>query len=1119
MSAEESRALQQSGVELPRILDHDYVLEAALGEGGMGSVYRALRRADGRIVALKLVTQGLTGSRRGWGREPWLAIAREFEILSSLHHPNVVRVLDYGFDEQLGPYFTMEYLPSALDLVAVGRDLPLAQKVDLLAQLLRALSYVHRRGIIHRDIKPSNVLFADGVVKLLDFGVATSGPAGRTIAGTRPYMAPELLLGGSPSVRSDLYAFGVLAGALLGGWSSGSQVSTTRVTGALTPGEIAALPRLSHLDGGGAQSAYRALDLILMKLCAEDPEARYAEVAEVLGDLAAAVGRELPFETIETRESFLQASEFIGRAEEAGLLRDALEDAFDGRGSGFLLGGESGVGKSRLTFEITTLAMVRGMRVIQGQAVAEGAVSYEVWLPILRALCLHAELADETLAVLKEVLPDLPSLLGRAIADAPKLRLQAAETRLVRAVETAFRGQQKPTLVVLEDLQWASSESIALLAEVARMAPELRLMLLANFRNDEAPALPHSLPRLREVRLERLERGEVEELSTSMLGSEAVRQELVDYLCRETEGNPFFLVEVVRALADEVGQLDRVHRSSLPEGLSTGGIERIVLGRIARVPRAQQPLLELAAATGRRLDLRVLGALTSDAELETWLFACANAAVLEFRGGAWRFSHDKLREALLNRLAPERRVRIYGDILDAVERVYSELERNEHSALFAYYAEQAGDVVRSSIYEAAAGDVATRGCSYVAARRHYAAALTALAALPFAEERRRARIDVLLRQVYVTMVSDPAETNLARMEEAKGLLLASSSADELDAADRLRLARVNYFLGRVHFYRGDSRQALLHYREVLPVAQGSGDEELLALPSCLIAITLAMQGEMRRAEPLLAAAIPPLERLGEPFEWFRAVGYHGFVLIALGRDAEGVAELERVHARVREIEQPSLSSAAHLMRGSASIMLSGDLLRGLSDMQEVLRLCGQTGDKLHQSLAHSNTAWALAQLGRFEEARASRKKGIEYAEAMGGRVMLADWYEASDAELLLLEQRFDEALQLARTLIERSRAAGLVASWGIAERIAAASLDALGRPLEAEPHWQASVRVLETAGVLMQTARTREQWGHSLRARGELERGRIELGHALEIYDMAGSLGPVDALRNLVRVD
>src|SRR5262245_22991718 len=115
MAAEEPRVAHQPTLELPQILDQGYVLESALGEGGMGSVYRALRRADGRKVALKLVAQTAHRSRRGFDREPWLAIAREFEILSSLHHPNVVRVLDYGFDERLGPYFTMEYLPAALD--------------------------------------------------------------------------------------------------------------------------------------------------------------------------------------------------------------------------------------------------------------------------------------------------------------------------------------------------------------------------------------------------------------------------------------------------------------------------------------------------------------------------------------------------------------------------------------------------------------------------------------------------------------------------------------------------------------------------------------------------------------------------------------------------------------------------------------------------------------------------------------------------------------------------------------------------------------------------------------------------------------------------------------------
>ena len=151
-----------------RVVDRSYLLGAALGEGGMGAVYRATHLLNHQVVALKLVTQTQAQQAHGGGNghgadqpsaevELRMALAREFQTLASLHHPNVIRVQSYGFDEDLGSYFTMEILNNCRTIVDAGGGRSLADNVSLLAQLLRALSYIHRRGVIHRDLKPSAV--------------------------------------------------------------------------------------------------------------------------------------------------------------------------------------------------------------------------------------------------------------------------------------------------------------------------------------------------------------------------------------------------------------------------------------------------------------------------------------------------------------------------------------------------------------------------------------------------------------------------------------------------------------------------------------------------------------------------------------------------------------------------------------------------------------------------------------------------------------------------------------------------------------------------------------------------------------------------------------------------
>jgi len=149
-----------------------YVLNDHLGTGGMGAVYRATDRLTGQTVALKRVIASpgdLTFTSKAESGSSLLALAAEFRTLSSLRHPNIISVLDYGFDEAQNPYFTMEYLPDAKTIIQAGRGRTQQEQIDLILKMLQALVYLHRRGILHRDLKPGNVLVTNGQVKVVDF--------------------------------------------------------------------------------------------------------------------------------------------------------------------------------------------------------------------------------------------------------------------------------------------------------------------------------------------------------------------------------------------------------------------------------------------------------------------------------------------------------------------------------------------------------------------------------------------------------------------------------------------------------------------------------------------------------------------------------------------------------------------------------------------------------------------------------------------------------------------------------------------------------------------------------------------------------------------------------------
>src|SRR5258707_7005455 len=189
-----------------------YRLASEIGRGGMGVVYRATDRLSGQDVALKRVTkpsEELIFTSASASADRQLALAQEFQLLASLRHPNIISVLDYGFDDEQMPYFTMDLLENPVTVWQYAQSLPAPEKIRALAQILQALKYLHRRGIVHRDLKPANILVSAGQLKVLDFGLAVARQqetTGTSTTGTLAYIAPEML--GSQPAReaSELYA-------------------------------------------------------------------------------------------------------------------------------------------------------------------------------------------------------------------------------------------------------------------------------------------------------------------------------------------------------------------------------------------------------------------------------------------------------------------------------------------------------------------------------------------------------------------------------------------------------------------------------------------------------------------------------------------------------------------------------------------------------------------------------------------------------------------------------------------------------------------------------------------------------------------------------------------------
>jgi beta-lactam-binding protein with PASTA domain/predicted Ser/Thr protein kinase len=263
------------------VVDGRYQLLARLGTGGMAEVWSAEDSELGRQVALKLMHTRLAADHDFVER-----FRREASAAAGLQHPNIVGIYDRG--ESQGTYYiAMEYLrgPSLKDLVRRGPLEP-GYAVELIVQVLKGARFAHRRGIVHRDLKPHNVMLDDeGRVKVTDFGIARAGASDMTetgsIMGTAQYLSPEQAQGHAVTERSDLYSIGVMLFELLTGRVPFEGESTVTIA-------------LRHVsEPAPAPSRFNpavppALDAVVLRALAKDPNERFRDADEFITALAAA---------------------------------------------------------------------------------------------------------------------------------------------------------------------------------------------------------------------------------------------------------------------------------------------------------------------------------------------------------------------------------------------------------------------------------------------------------------------------------------------------------------------------------------------------------------------------------------------------------------------------------------------------------------------------------------------------------------------------------------------------------------------------------------------------------------------------------------------------------------
>jgi class 3 adenylate cyclase len=632
------------------------------------------------------------------------------------------------------------------------RRLPIDESLRIADQLTQALEHAHVRAVIHRDIKPGNVWFSeDGAAHLGDFGLAVLVDRTRLtregmMVGTASYMAPEQALGRSPDVRSDLYGLGTVIYEMLTGRPP-------------FVGDDAVSVISQHIHTPPVAPSWhcpqvpKPLEALVLSLLAKDPDARPASASEVrqalgtieavptapaAGDSAEAV---IPLER-------LSSGVFVGRERELEQARACLDEGFAGRGQVLMMVGEPGIGKTRTAEELTTWGRMRGAQVLWGRCYeGEGAPAYWPWVQIVRAYIhehdpqlLRSEMGSgaaiiaEIVSGVRELLPGLETL--------PPTDPEHARFRLFDSIASFLvnASRRVPLLLVIDDLHWADRSSLLLLQFLVQEIPEARIAVVGTYRDVEL-SRQHPL----EEALAEISRGRLHtRILLRGLSEEDVRHfiertahidppsGLVQTVFRETEGNPFFIHEVVRLLESD-GRLQQVESVTSWSLEVPEGIRQVVGRRLNRLSDDCNRSLSLASVIGRELEVSVLEVVAEleEPQLLDLLDEAVRAQMLEeIEGlpGGYRFSHALIRETLYEELGTTRRVRLHRRIGEALEEVHEGRIEPHLSELAYHFCECAseGNRDRAIDYAVRAAGRAAEQYGYDEATAHYMRAIQVL---------------------------------------------------------------------------------------------------------------------------------------------------------------------------------------------------------------------------------------------------------------------------------------------------------------------------------------------------------------------------------------------------------
>ncbi|HEX2174244.1 MAG TPA: helix-turn-helix transcriptional regulator, partial [Dehalococcoidia bacterium] len=452
---------------------------------------------------------------------------------------------------------------------------------------------------------------------------------------------------------------------------------------------------------------------------------------------------------------------------------------------------------------------------------------------------------------------------------------------------------------------------------------------------------------------------------------------------------------------------------------------------------------------------------------------------------------------------------------------------------------------KAAVYAYQAAEENARLHNWARAGPLYGQAAAALTHLPDSPAVRRQRIEACLKQVTYSFVTEKPERNLDILTEARrlaGSLVKDATptgpelrSEDEGADDRLLMAHLDYWIGRVLVYQLDYPAALEYLGRAQAAAEAAGQTDLRALAVSTLGRTMVEMGRFDTAAPLLAEAADVLAQQGKWSEWIWNNVALALSLAARGHFQAGVVEAQRSLARAHETQNASLEGPAQLFFGLVHLM-GGDLGAAAEAGRAAVAAGETSGIRFAAHLGSGLVAWSESRRGNYHSAADWFDRHRTSGGSLGARLVFTDWFTAADAEFKLLAGDPAAALAAAQAAVGLGQLAGGVFAEGLAHRVWGLALATLqnaasdtrrSSPTRPQPeaatsihsddtpeaHFALSIRLLESGAAVLEAARTHVAWGLLARDRGDTAAAADHLDQAAITFEAAGLTAELATVR------